>query len=93
VVSCVLIAYYIILYQCYYYIIFIYKYMSCLISCIIIDGREMKSISIADSSGRAVEGTNCLRLLQHCDRGFESQWRHGCLCVFCVFFLCLHSLR
>jgi hypothetical protein len=25
---------------------------------------------------------NCLRPLQHRDRGFESHWRHGCLCVY-----------
>jgi hypothetical protein len=27
---------------------------------------------------------NCLRLLEHWDRGLGSQRRHGCLRVFCV---------
>jgi hypothetical protein len=28
--------------------------------------------------------------LQHCGRGFESHWRHGCLCVFCVRLFCVY---
>jgi hypothetical protein len=35
----------------------------------------------ADHSGRVVWGMNCLRSLEHRDRRFESQSRHGCLCV------------
>jgi hypothetical protein len=35
-----------------------------------------------DHSGRAVYGMNCLRPLEHWDRGFESHSRHGCLCAF-----------
>jgi hypothetical protein len=39
-----------------------------------------------DHSGRAAKGMSRLRPLEHCDRGFESQSRHGCICVrlFCV---------
>jgi hypothetical protein len=40
----------------------------------------------ADDSGRAVWGMNCLRSLEHWDRGFEYQSRNGCLFVF---ILCL----
>jgi hypothetical protein len=49
---------------------------------------------IADPSGRAVWGINCLRPLQRWDRGFESHFSYGCLCVrlFCVYvFLCVGS--
>jgi hypothetical protein len=40
----------------------------------------------ADHSGRAVEGINCLHLLQHWHHRFESHLRHGYLYVrlFCV---------
>jgi hypothetical protein len=39
----------------------------------------------ADQSGRAVQGTNCLRSLERWDLGFESYSRHGCaLCVYSV---------
>jgi hypothetical protein len=43
-------------------------------------------ILVANHSGRAVYGMNCLCLLECWDRGFESHSRHGCLCVrlFCV---------
>jgi hypothetical protein len=47
----------------------------------------------AFSSVRASTFVMCLRPLQHWHRGFESHWRHGCLCVLCAFILCLHSLR
>jgi hypothetical protein len=30
------------------------------------------------------KGMNCLRSLESWDRGFESDSRHGCLCLFCV---------
>jgi hypothetical protein len=33
-----------------------------------------------DKSGRAVQGMKCLRPLKHWSRGFESYWKHGCLC-------------
>jgi hypothetical protein len=33
-----------------------------------------------DHSVRAVQSMNRLRSLEHWDRGFESHWRHGCLC-------------
>jgi hypothetical protein len=36
-----------------------------------------------DQIGRAVKGINCLRPLEHWDRGFESHWRYGCMCAFC----------
>jgi hypothetical protein len=42
------------------------------------------TIHIADHSGRAVWGMNCLRSLESWDRGFEYHSRHGCLCLFCV---------
>jgi hypothetical protein len=29
-------------------------------------------------------GMNCLRPLEHCDRGFESHSRHECVCVYPV---------
>jgi hypothetical protein len=35
----------------------------------------------------------CLRPLQHWDRGFESHWRHRCLCVLCPFILCLSRVE
>jgi hypothetical protein len=40
----------------------------------------------ADHSGRTVEVMNCLRSLEHLDRGCKSHSRHVCLCVrlFCV---------
>jgi hypothetical protein len=38
---------------------------------------------IADHSGRAVEGMNCLRSLEIWDRGFESHSRHGCVFILC----------
>jgi hypothetical protein len=28
---------------------------------------------------------NCLRPLERWDRGFESHWRNGCLCLFCLY--------
>jgi hypothetical protein len=37
---------------------------------------------IADHSGRAVCDLNCLRSLEHWDRGLESHFRNGCLCAF-----------
>jgi hypothetical protein len=37
---------------------------------------------VADHSGRAVKGMNCLLPLKHWDRGFESHLRHGYLCAF-----------
>jgi hypothetical protein len=47
---------------------------------------------LADHSGRAVQGMNCLRSLERWDRGFESHSRHGCLHLFrvCVV-LCVDS--
>jgi hypothetical protein len=42
----------------------------------------------ADHSGRAVWGMNCLRPLEHWDRGFESHSRHGCLCAFILCSCC-----
>jgi hypothetical protein len=43
----------------------------------------------ADHSGRAFNGMNRLRPLEHLDIGFESNSRHGCLsvCVYSVFML------
>jgi hypothetical protein len=35
-----------------------------------------------------VYGMNCLRSLERCGRGFESQFRHGWLVCVCLF-LCL----
>jgi hypothetical protein len=42
---------------------------------------KMLIIAIADHSGRAVYGINCLRSLEHWDRGFEAHSSHGCLCA------------
>jgi hypothetical protein len=42
----------------------------------------------ADHSGCAVWGMNRLRLLEHCDRGFESHSRHECLCAFILCLCC-----
>jgi hypothetical protein len=35
----------------------------------------------ADHGGRAGKDMNCLRSLERWDRGFESNLRHGCLCM------------
>jgi hypothetical protein len=37
-----------------------------------------------DKSGRAVQGMKCLRSLKHWGPEFQSYWRHGCMCLFCV---------
>jgi hypothetical protein len=42
----------------------------------------------ADHSGGAVEGMNCFRTLEHWDRGFESNSRHGYLCAFILCLCC-----
>jgi hypothetical protein len=42
---------------------------------------------ICNHRGRAVEGMNCLRLLDHRDRGFESHSKHGFLSAFILFVL------
>jgi hypothetical protein len=43
-------------------------------------------LRVADHSGRAVWGMNCLLSLKRRDRGFESHSRHGYLCVYiCVY--------
>jgi hypothetical protein len=44
--------------------------------------------NIADHSGGAVKGMNCLRSLEPWDREFESQWRHGCLFAFILCLRC-----
>jgi hypothetical protein len=46
----------------------------------------------ADHSGRAVEGMNRLRLLEHWRRGFESHSRHGYPCVFMLCSCCFDGL-
>jgi hypothetical protein len=47
--------------------------------------------TIADHSGRAVWVIKCLRSLEHCDRGFESHLKHGCLFAFILCLCCLAS--
>jgi hypothetical protein len=42
----------------------------------------------ADHSGRAFWGMNCLRSLEHWDRGFESHLRHEYLCAFDLCLCC-----
>jgi hypothetical protein len=42
----------------------------------------------ADHIGRAVWGMNCLRPLENWGRGFESHYRHGCLCAFILSLCC-----
>jgi hypothetical protein len=44
--------------------------------------------NVSDHSGRAVWGTNCLRSLEHWDRGFQSHSRHGCMCAFILCSCC-----
>jgi hypothetical protein len=43
---------------------------------------------LGDHSGGAVWTINCLHPLKHCDRGFESHLRHGCLCAFILCLCC-----
>jgi hypothetical protein len=55
---------------------------------------ELYQPLMADRSGRAVYGMNCLCSLERLNHGFELHSRHGCLCVrlFCVcVVLCLGS--
>jgi hypothetical protein len=44
----------------------------------------------ADHTGRAVQDLNRLRPLEYCGRGFESHWKHECLCAF-ILRLCVGS--
>jgi hypothetical protein len=39
-------------------------------------------------SGRAVQGRNCLHLLESWNRVLESHPRHGCLCAYILCFCC-----
>jgi hypothetical protein len=45
-------------------------------------------ILCADHSGLAVWGMNCLWSLERCERGFESDSSHGCLCAFILCLCC-----
>jgi hypothetical protein len=49
---------------------------------------RIPTILTANHSGGDIWGTKCLRSLQHWDRGFESHWKHGCLCVFILCLCC-----
>jgi hypothetical protein len=44
--------------------------------------------NLADHSGRAVYGMNCLRSPERWDRGFESYSRHGYLAAFILCLCC-----
>jgi hypothetical protein len=48
----------------------------------------LSSSSIADHSGRAVQGMNSLLSLEHWDRGFESHSKHGYMCAFILCLCC-----
>jgi hypothetical protein len=50
-------------------------------------GNYLISYLMANRSGHAVQGMNCLRSLEHRDRGLESHSRHGCMSTF---ILCLY---
>jgi hypothetical protein len=43
---------------------------------------------VAEHSGRAVWGMNCLRSLERWDRGFDSHSSHRCLCAFILCLCC-----
>jgi hypothetical protein len=42
----------------------------------------------ADHSGGEIQGMERLRSLEHCNRGFESHSRDGCLCGFLLCLCC-----